>query len=42
MLKLVNDFISEQELEESWQEYLTGLQEDANDASQEGKEQEDD
>jgi len=36
----VNDFIGEQKLEESWQEYLAGLQEDA-DASEEGQEQED-
>ena len=36
----VNDFISEQEIEESWQEYLAGLQEDAN-ATEEGKKQED-
>jgi exonuclease VII small subunit len=36
----VSDFISENELEESWQEYLAGLQEDA-DASEKGQEQED-
>ena len=38
--QIVNDFISEQELEEAWQEYIVGLQEDAN-ASEEGQEQED-
>jgi ethanolamine utilization protein EutA (predicted chaperonin) len=38
--QIVNDFISEQELDETWQEYLAGLQEDA-DASKEGQEQED-
>ena len=37
----VNDFISEQEIEEAWQEYLTGLQEDA-DATKEGEKQEND
>jgi hypothetical protein len=36
----VNDFIGEQELEESWQEYLAGLQEDV-DAVEEGEKQED-
>tara|TARA_Y100001963_G_C6789495_1_gene454707 strand:+ start:53 stop:382 length:330 start_codon:yes stop_codon:yes gene_type:complete len=36
----VNDFIEDNELQESWQEYLQELQEDA-DASQEGQEQED-
>ena len=39
-MQVVNDFISEKELDESWQEYLAGLQEDA-DASEEGQEQED-
>jgi Mg2+ and Co2+ transporter CorA len=39
-MQVVNDFISEQELDESWKEYLAGLQEDA-DASEEGQEQED-
>ena len=39
-MQVVNDFISEQELDESWKEYLAGLQEDA-DASEKGQEQED-
>ena len=39
--QVVNDFISEQELDEPWQEYLAGLQEDA-DATKEGEDAEDD
>lgn len=39
--KAVSDFISEQEMEEAWQEYLAGLQEDA-DAVEEGKDPKDD
>ena len=39
--KTVQDFIGDNELEEKWNKYLEDLQEDANDATEEGKEQED-
>tara|TARA_R110000824_G_scaffold359799_3_gene547411 strand:- start:189 stop:500 length:312 start_codon:yes stop_codon:yes gene_type:complete len=39
--KVVQDFISEQEIEDDWQEYLAGLQEDL-DAVEEGKDPKDD
>ena len=38
--KTVQDFIGDNELEEKWNKYLEDLQEDANDATEEGKEQE--
>ena len=37
----VKNFIGDNELEEKWTKYLEDLQEDANDATEEGKEQED-
>ena len=39
--KTVQDFIGDNELEEKWNKYLEDLQEDANAATEEGKEQED-
>tara|TARA_R100000008_G_scaffold85420_1_gene75294 strand:- start:4115 stop:4426 length:312 start_codon:yes stop_codon:yes gene_type:complete len=39
--KTVQDFIGDNELEKKWNKYLEDLQEDANDATEEGKEQED-
>ena len=40
--KTVQDFIGDNELEEKWNKYLEDLQEDANDATEEGKDTKDD
>jgi hypothetical protein len=40
--KTVQDFIGDNELEEKWTKYLTELREDADDATEKGKEAEDD